>query len=68
MRQQHTYNIYIYSYVHGLHSLEKTTYYVGSKSGAIKKAREEKNNVYCGLTLYYEIVEVTSDGQSIRIK
>lgn len=68
MKQQHTYNIYIYSNVGGLHSLERMTYHVGSKSGAIKKAREEKKNVDCRLPLHYEIVEVMSDGQEIRIK
>lgn len=44
------------------------TSHVGPKSGAIKKAREEKKNVDCRLPLHYEIVEVTSDGQEIRIK
>lgn len=69
MKTKHTYHIYIYSYCcGGLHSLERMTYHVGSKSGAIKKAREEKKNVDCRLPLHYEIVEVTSDGQEIRIK
>lgn len=54
-----TYQIDIYSNACGLHCLQKHLEFTGTKTGAIKKAREEKKllkeNGICNLPLQYKI-------------
>lgn len=61
MKKEHTYHIYIYSNVGGLHTLQKDFEFTGSKTGAIKIAKEEKKHMkdygICQLPMHYSIYD-----------
>lgn len=65
MKKQRNYHIYVYSNVCGLHTLEKEFEFVGSKTGAIRKAREAKKNLkdfgICKLPMSYDVYDFEAE-------